>query len=245
MEFDNKLVLVTGATSGIGKKIAEELISNGATVIINYGHDDNKAKELKDIYKDKIYIIKADISDELEVKDMFDEIKKQYGKLNYLVNNAGTNIDSYIENFDIKDFKKVIDTNLIGKFLCTKYAIPLLRVEDNSSIVNIASKLGTNPCEEASAYCISEAGIINLTKCSMLELSKYKIRVNTVSPSFVKTPLSLAGWTSEEIELKKEKNPLKRLGETIDIANTVLFLLSNKASFINGQNINVNGGSLT
>jgi len=171
---------------------------------------------------------------------MFNKIEK----LDYLINNAGTNIDSYIETFYIQDFRKVIDVNLIGKVICTKYAIPLLKNSESASIVNIASRLGTKPCIEASAYCSAEAGVINFTKASALELSKYKIRVNTVSPSLTITPLALEGWTEQEIEQHKKNNPLKRLGETIDIANAVLFLLSDKASYINGENINVNGGSL-
>ena len=165
-------------------------------------------------------------------------------KLDYLINNAGTNIDSYIETFDIQDFRKVLDVNLVGKVICTKHAIPLLKNSENASVVNIASRLGTKPCVEASAYCSAEAGIINFTQASALELSKYKIRVNTVSPSLTITPLALEGWTEQEIEQHKKNNPLKRLGETIDIANAVLFLLSDKASYINGENINVNGGSL-
>lgn len=242
-EFDNRVALVTGGTSGIGKEIAKQLLINGAKVIINYGHNEenyeNTKKEFEE-YKDKVIFIKADISNEDEVIEMFNKIEK----LDYLINNAGTNIDSYIETFYIQDFRKVIDVNLIGKVICTKYAIPLLKNSESASIVNIASRLGTKPCIEASAYCSAEAGVINFTKASALELSKYKIRVNTVSPSLTVTPLALYGWTDEEIEEQKENNPLKRLGETIDIANAVLFLLSDKASYINGENINVNGGSL-
>ena len=222
-EFDNRVALVTGGTSGIGKEIAKQLLINGAKVIINYGHNEenyeNTKKEFEE-YKDKVIFIKADISNEDEVIEMFNKIEK----LDYLINNAGTNIDSYIETFYIQDFRKVIDVNLIGKVICTKYAIPLLKNSENASIVNIASRLGTKP--------------------SALELSKYKIRVNTVSPSLTITPLALEGWTEQEIEQHKKNNPLKRLGETIDIANAVLFLLSDKASYINGENINVNGGSL-
>lgn len=242
-EFDNRVALVTGGTSGIGKEIAKQLLINGAKVIINYGHNEenyeNTKKEFEE-YKDKVIFIKADISNEDEVIEMFNKIEK----LDYLINNAGTNIDSYIETFYIQDFRKVIDVNLIGKVICTKYAIPLLKNSESASIVNIASRLGTKPCIEASAYCSAEAGVINFTKASALELSKYKIRVNTVSPSLTVTPLALYGWTDEEIEEQKENNPLKRLGETIDIANAVLFLLSDKASYINGENLNVNGGSL-
>lgn len=243
MEFENKVALVTGGTSGIGKEIAKQLLINGAKVIINYSNNEenyqNTKKEFEE-YKGKVLFVKADVSNEEEVTKMFEQIEK----LDYLINNAGTNIDSYIESFDIKEFKKVLDVNLIGKVICTKHAIPLLKNSKTPSIVNIASRLGTKPCMEASAYCAAEAGIINFTGSSALELSKYGIRVNTVSPSLTITPLALYGWTKEEIEEQKENNPLKRLGETIDIANTVLFLLSDKASYINGENINVNGGSL-
>ena len=243
MEFENKIALVTGGTSGIGREIAKQLLINGAKVIINYSNNEenyqNTKKEFEE-YKGKVLFVKADVSNEEEVTKMFEQIEK----LDYLINNAGINIDSYIESFDIKEFKKVLDVNLIGKVICTKHAIPLLKNSKTPSIVNIASRLGTKPCMEASAYCAAEAGIINFSGASALELSKYGIRVNTVSPSLTITPLALYGWTKEEIEEQKENNPLKRLGETIDIANTVLFLLSDKASYINGENINVNGGSL-
>ncbi|MDD3186860.1 MAG: SDR family NAD(P)-dependent oxidoreductase [Bacilli bacterium] len=247
MDFKDKIALVTGGTSGIGKKIAEELLKQGSKVIINYGHDDIQAQKTKqelDNYKNNIVLIKADLSNLEEVKLMFEEVKNKYGKLDYLVNNAGTNVDSYIENFNIEDWNKVLNVNLTGKFLCTKYAIPLLKKSKSAAIVNIASRLGTRPCKEASAYCVAESGIINFTKCSALELSEQGIRVNTVSPGLTITPLSLNGWTEKEIEETKNSNPLKRLGETIDIANAVLFLLSDDASYITGQNINVNRGGL-
>ncbi len=242
-----KIALVTGGTSGIGKEIAKQLLLQGCFVFINFGHNDEQMfeakKELKQI-SESFKFIKADVSNEEEVYIMMNKINEKFGKLDYLINNAGTNVDSFIENLDIADFKKVINVNLIGKVLCTKHAIPLLRKAKNPSIVNIASRLGTRPCEEASAYCAAEAGIINLTMSSALELAKYNIRVNTVSPGLTNTPLAMAGWTEEEIALQKKNNPMKRIGETEDIANAVLFLLSDKASYINGENINVNGGTL-
>ena len=243
MNFENKVALVTGGTSGIGKEIAKQLLINGAKVIINYAHNEENYKKTKnefEEYKDNVLFIKADVSNEDEVIKMFEQI----GKLDYLINNAGTNIDSYIEEFNTEDFRRVLDVNLVGKVICTKHAVPLLKNSKAPSIVNIASRLGTRPCVEASAYCSAEAGIINFTQASALELSKYSIRVNTVSPSLTITPLALEGWTEQEIEKHKQNNPLKRLGETIDIANAVLFLLSEKASYINGENLNVNGGSL-
>ena len=243
MNFENKVALVTGGTSGIGKEIAKQLLTNGAKVIINYAHNEENYQKTKnefEEFKDDVLFIKADVSNEAEVIRMFEQIEK----LDYLINNAGTNIDSYIEEFSIEDFRRVLDVNLVGKVICTKHAVPLLKNSKTPSIVNIASRLGTRPCVEASAYCSAEAGIINFTQASALELSKYSIRVNTVSPSLTITPLALEGWTKQEIEEHKQNNPLKRLGETIDIANAVLFLISDEASYINGENLNVNGGSI-
>jgi len=245
--FKDKIALVTGGTSGIGKEIVKQLLIEEARVIINYESNEERANEtLNELseYKDKILLVKADITNETEVIEMFNKIQSVFGSLDYLVNNAGINIDSWIENYSVDDFQKVINVNLVGKMICTKYAIPLLKKSKKPSIVNIASRLGTKPCVEASAYCSAEAGIINFTGASALELSKYNIRVNCISPSLTVTPMALAGWSKEEIEETKNNNPLKRLGETVDIANAVLFILSDKASYINGENLNVNGGIL-
>lgn len=241
-----KIALVTGGSSGIGKKIVEHLLEEGAFVYVNFGHNQEQMMEAKkdfDKISEKYECIKADVSDEKQVENMMQTIKEKSGKLDYLVNNAGCNVDAFIESANMIDFKRVVDVNFVGKVLVTKYAISLLEKESNSAIVNISSRLGSMPCVEASAYCASAAAIINFTKSSALELAKYKIRVNCVSPSLTITPLALSGWTEAEIEEQKMNNPLKRLGECEDIANTVLFLLSDKASYINGQNINVNGGS--
>lgn len=171
MNFENKVALVTGGTSGIGKEIAKQLLINGARVIINYAHNEENYKRTKnefEKYKDNILFIKADVSNEDEVIRMF----KQIEKLDYLINNAGTNIDSFIEKFDIEDFRRVLDVNLVGKVICTKHAIPLLKNSKTPSIVNIASRLGTKPCVEASAYCSAEAGIINFTRSKCIRTFK-------------------------------------------------------------------------
>ncbi len=245
--FEGKIALVTGGTSGIGKKIAELLLSEGAFVFINYHSNETQMfdakKELKNI-SSNLEFIKANIANEEEVLAMMNKINEKKGHLDFLINNAGTNVDAFIEDADMVSFKRVIDVNFIGKVITTKQALPLLKKGKESVIINIASRLGTTPCEEASAYCGAAAAIINFTKSASMELAKYNIRVNCVSPSLTITPLALEGWSEEEIKMQTEENPLKRLASTEDIANTVIFLLSDKASYINGQNINVNGGSL-
>ncbi len=241
------IYLVTGATSGIGKQIAEDLLKSGNEVVLNYGNNDKQAKAVEKEFNSKGYkfsICKADISNEKQVKEMFSFVEKNYGKLNGLVNNAGTNVDEFVETCILENYMKVVNTNFIGKMLCSKYAIPLLKNQENACIVNIASSLGIRPDSECSAYCCSASAIITLTQCLAMELADYNIRVNCVSPAFTPTPLSLAGWTKEEIEGKEKRNPCHRLGKVEDMSNAVLFLLSNKADYINGENLKVNGGGI-
>ena len=239
--------LVTGGTSGIGKEIALELLEEGNEVIITYAHNDEQAQNTQKEFKEKGYsveVFKADISEEEQVKALFDFAKEKFGKLNGLVNNAGTNIDEFVETCSLENYMRVVNTNFIGKMLCSKYAIPLLKNQENACIVNISSSLGVRPDTECSAYCCSASAIITLTQCLAMELAEQNIRVNCVSPAFTPTPLSLAGWTEEEIKAKEKRNPRHRLGKVEDMANAVLFLLSEKADYINGENLKVKGGGI-
>ena len=239
----NKIALVTGGTSGIGKEIVKNLLEDNNTVITCYHSDDEQAKRVEEeINNPHLFIIKCDVSCEENVVKMYDEIESKFGKIDYLVNNAGTNVDGFIKDYNMDDFKKVLDTNLLGKVICTKHAYR--HMNDGGSIVNIASRLGVKPCAESPAYCASAAAIINFTKATSLEFSDKKIRVNSISPGLTITPLSLAGWTEKEIKETEKNNPLKRLGKPEDIANLCLFLLSEKALYITGENILVTGGSV-
>ena len=246
-QFESKVALVTGSTSGIGRQIAKQLSEEGAKVVINYAHNEELAKEtmlLFNSYLDNILLVKADISKEDEVKKMFQKIKDNFGKLDFLVNNAAYDKILSLEDLTPEEFKKELDVNLVARWMCIKYAIPLFKKSDYPRIVNIASRLGQRPMYDSLAYCCSEAATIMLSKVSALELSKYNIKVNTVSPSLTLTPLGKKSYTEEEIKKTAEKNPSKRLGECEDTANLVLFLLSQEADYINGENINVNGGIL-
>lgn len=246
-KFTNRVALVTGSTSGIGKQIAKQLLEQGAKVIINYAHNEENAEETKNDFKnfsDKTLFIKADVSNEEQVKNMYKEIENKFGKLDFVINNAVYDRICSIENLTPDEFKKELDVNIIGRWLIIKHAIPFLKKSDYPRIINIASRLGTKPMEDSIAYCVSEAGTIMLTKCCALELSKYNIKANTVSPSMTLTPFAKKSYSEEEIKSTAMKNPSKRLGECEDTANLVLFLLSKEADYINGENINVNGGIL-
>lgn len=239
--MNNKIALVTGGTSGIGKEIVKELIAKGCKVITCYAHNEDNAKTLEtEINNNNLLITKCDISNEIDVINMMNIIKEKYGSIDYLVNNAGTFIDNYIKDFNIEEFKKVIDTNLIGKVICTKYSYPIMN--EGGSIVNISSHLGVVPCTESPAYCAAAAGIINFTKATALEFADKKIRANSICPAFTPTPLSLKGWNKEEIDKKLNETPLGRFATPEDTAKLCLFLLSNDSNFITGENIWINGG---
>lgn len=188
---------------------------------------------------------KADISDEQAVQKMFEEIEKDHGKLDYLVNNAGIDAPQPFESYKLSDWNNVIGVNLTGKFLCIKHAIPILKRSDNPRIVNIASRMAEKPyVPEISAYACAEAGVVMLSKVAAKELAEYRIRVNTVSPGLTRTPLTESIIPDEATwEKLSGMNPSKRVGKPSDVANVVLFLLSDEADYINGVNIDVNGGS--
>lgn len=248
MDFNDKVILVTGSTSGIGQGIAKALLEKGAKVIINYAHNEEKAKETKELFKNyenNILFIKTDISDEKSVIEMYKKIEERFGKLDGLVNNAVYDKIFSIEDLPVEEFRRELDVNVIARWMCIKYAIPLLRKSNMPRIINIASRLGTKPIEDSVAYCTSEAATIMLTQCCALELTrKYNIKTNTVSPSMTLTPLAKKSYTEDEIKRTAAKNPSGRLGEVEDTVNAVLFLLSEQADYINGENLNVNGGIL-
>lgn len=247
IDFKDKIILVTGSTSGIGRQIAKQLLENGAKVIINYGHNDRLAEEtMKELsnFKDNILLIKCDLSKANEVDNMFNEIKERFSKLDGLVNCAAYDKVLSIEDLTIEEYRHELDVNVVSRWQCIKNSIPLMKKSDKPRVINIASRLGTKPMEDSVAYCTCEAATIMLTKCCALELSKYNIKVNTVSPSLTLTPLGMQSYSEEEIKATAEKNPSKRIGTVEDTANLVLFLLSDKADYINGENVNVNGGIL-
>ena len=175
---------------------------------------------------------------------MFEFVNSEFGGLDVLINNAGIGHLKRMGDQDYNDWKRVVEINLGGKFLCVKYATPLLKKSKDPKIINIASRLATKPMERASAYGPSASGIVMLTKVLALELSKYNIQVNSISPGLIRTPLTEKEWTKEDFDNYAKNNPSGRVGDVADVANTVLFLVSDSASYINGENINVNGGSL-
>lgn len=245
----NKTALITGANSGIGAEIAKKLAQKGVLVFINYSRSDKKAEKVASEIRENggsVNLVKADISNEDEVKRMFVDIAKSVKTLDYLVNNAGIDIPQPLETYNLSDWNKIIAVNLTGKFLCIKHALPLMKTSEAPRVVNIASRMAEKPyVPEIGAYACAEAGVVMLTKVAAKELALYNVRVNTVSPGLTRTPLTESLITNEQewTEISKA-NPSKRVGKPEDVANAVLFLLSEEADYINGINVEVNGGSV-
>ena len=246
-DFNGKIALVTGSSSGIGKGIAEALCKAGAIVILNSLQQDPELQATFEEFRQKgynVFPIWADVSKEDQVKDMFETIDREFDRLDYLCNNAGIAINNSIENNLQSTWDKVLEVNLMGKMLCIKHAVPLLKKSKSPRIVNTSSRLGTKPIKNSSAYCCSQAGILMLTKCSALELAEYNIRVNAVSPALTLTPLATKKYTQQEIDNFAKENPAGRVCEVADTVNAVMFLLSEESDFITGESIEVSGGNL-
>ncbi len=240
-----KTVLVTGASRGLGRSIALKFAENNHNIVINYNNSKDEAQELekyiKNNYKVEVLVIKADVSNEIEVKNMFNEIINKFNSVDVVVNNAGIAIDTIFEDKTIDNFHKILDTNLIGTFLVSKYASKYMLEKKEGNIINISSTNGIDTYYPYSMdYDASKAGVISLTKNLSKELSPY-IRVNCVCPGWINTDMNKE-LDKDYIEEETNKINLKRFAEPMEIANVVYFLASDEASYVNGSILIVDGG---
>ena len=238
------VALVTGGSRGIGRVIAEKLASAGFNIAICYSGNESAAQETIELCKKhgvQAMYIKADVSSETEVSEMFAQVKSLLGPVDVLVNNAGVTKDGLLIRMSEADFERVIDINLKGTFLCTKAAIKDMMKNRNGSIINITSIVGVQGNAGQANYSASKAGIIGFTKSVAREYGAKGVKVNAVAPGFIQTAM-----TDELPENVKEdylkRIPLNRFGKAEDVANVVEFLASEKASYITGQVIEVTGG---
>lgn len=241
--LDGKVVLVTGASRGIGKAIALLAAENHAHVIINYNKNEKGAAELVDMIHGKGFsasMIKADVSSEDEVKDMFSSIKEKHSKIDVLVNNAGLMRNSLLALTSTELFDHTIDVNLKGTFLCTRYASNMMRKQRSGRIINISSIVGLQGCEGQAVYSASKAAVIGFTRSVAKELGRYGITVNAIAPGLIET--DLIKDIKPDIREKMLSNiSLGRIGTSEDVAKVVLFLSSDLASYVSGSVIAVDG----
>lgn len=243
-DLTGKVALVTGASRGIGKAIAESLAKSGATVIVNYCGSKEKAEEVvEQIVADggMAEAMQCDVSDYADTEKMTQTIIQKYQKVDILVNNAGVTRDNLMIKMSENDFDQVLSTNLKGAFNTMKHLYRNFIKLRSGKIINISSVSGVMGNAGQANYSASKAGVIGLTKSMARELASRNVCVNAVAPGFVETDMT--GKMSETIlENAKQSIPLQRLGAPEDIANIVAFLASENANYITGQVICVDGG---
>lgn len=242
--LQDKVAVVTGASRGIGREVALKLASYGAKVAINYCGSKEKAEEVKKMIEETggiASVYQADVADSAAVTAMFSEIIKEYGRIDILVNNAGITRDNLILKMSEEEFNAVIDTNLKGVYYCLKQVSKLMLKQKSGRIINMSSICGVIGNAGQINYCAAKAGVIGMTKSLARELGSRGITVNAVAPGFIQTEM-----TDKLPESVKENMitqiPLKHFGVVEDVAETVAFLASDKAAYITGQTIHVDGG---
>ena len=244
MLLDGKTALVTGASRGIGRAIALCLAAEGARVAINYAGNVKAAEEVKasvEAAGGTAILCQADIADSAAVEAMIADVVKEFGAIDILVNNAGITRDTLLMRMKDEDFAKVLDTNLKGVFYCTKAVSKLMMKKRSGRIVNMASVVGLVGNAGQTNYAAAKAGVIGFSKSAAKELASRGITVNVVAPGFIGTDMT-AGLPESVKEKMLTDIPLSRMGEPEDVANAVLFLASDQASYITGQVVNVDGG---
>ncbi|ACA43644.1 3-oxoacyl-[acyl-carrier-protein] reductase [Clostridium botulinum] len=244
--LEGKTAIVTGASRGIGRAIAKKLASMGANLVLNYRKSANEIdtliEEIK-VYEVETLVIQGDVSSFEDCKKIADEAKNKFGSIDILINNAGITKDALILRMTEEDFDKVISVNLKGVYNCSKHIAPIMLKQRSGKIINISSVVGVAGNAGQCNYAAAKAGVIGITKSLAKELGSRGITVNAVAPGYIKTDMTDA--LPEKVKKSIEDVlPLKRLGTPEDVAEAVGFLASDKASYITGQVIHVDGGMI-
>ncbi|WP_442599467.1 3-oxoacyl-[acyl-carrier-protein] reductase [Neobacillus sp. D3-1R] len=244
MNLEGKVVLVTGASRGIGREIALEFARQGANVAVNYSGSEAKANEVVDMIKElgrDAFAVKCDVSISDSVTEMVKGTIERFGKLDVLVNNAGITRDNLLMRMKEDEWDDVININLKGVFLCTKAVTRQMMKQRYGRIINVASIVGVSGNPGQANYVAAKAGVIGLTKTSAKELAARNITVNAIAPGFITTDMT--DKLTEEVKNEMLKAiPLARFGEPKDIAKVAAFLASDDSSYMTGQTLHIDGG---
>ncbi|GAA4164299.1 3-oxoacyl-[acyl-carrier-protein] reductase [Chryseobacterium ginsenosidimutans] len=244
--LEGKVALITGATRGIGKSIAEMYAQQGAKVAFTYAGSVDKAKELEATLSSVTQIkgYQSDASDFDAAQTLVDEVMAEFGQIDILINNAGITRDNLLLRMSKDDWDKVIKVNLDSVFNLTKAVIKPMMKAKSGSIINMTSVVGISGNAGQANYAASKAGVIGFTKSVALELGSRNIRCNAIAPGFIETEMT-AALDEKATQKWNEAIPMKKLGKTTDVANACIFLGSDMANYITGQTLNVDGGLLT
>jgi NAD(P)-dependent dehydrogenase (short-subunit alcohol dehydrogenase family) len=253
-KLENKVVLITGAAMGLGLAAAIEAAKNGALLSLIDNNEkalaDAKDEIKKQFPETKVITIKADVSKEAEVKNYVDETVKQFGRIDGFYNNAGIEgKQASLTEYDLDIFKKVIDINLLGVYYGLRYILPIMVKQKYGRVVNVASVGGIRGVMNQTPYVATKHAVTGITKNAALEYGRYNILTNAIAPGAILTPMVAEAFKQVNPEDPKKAeneyaqfNPTKRLGLPEEVAKLVNFLLSDEASYINGQTIAIDGG---
>ncbi|XP_072753477.1 3-oxoacyl-[acyl-carrier-protein] reductase FabG-like isoform X2 [Anoplolepis gracilipes] len=248
MSFTGKVVLITGASSGIGAATAVHLAQLGASLSISGRNKDNlnKVAEQCEQSNNKPFIVTGELTNETDVKSIIDSTVKHYGKLDVLINNAGVLEPGTIESTSLEQYDRVFNINVRSVYQLTTLAVPHL-IKTKGNIVNVSSVTGLRSFPGCLAYCMSKSAVDQFTRCIALELGPKQVRVNAVNPGVVITNLHRTSGMNEEqlkafFDHSKDTHVLGRTGDVTEVAKTIAFLASDDASFITGATLPVDGG---
>ena len=239
--MDNKVVLITGANRGIGESILHRLDADGYLVIGSSRSNEGVEKITSEIKKSNGKGIQMDVTDQKSIDDAIDYIKKDFGPIFGLINNAGITNDNLLMRMSDDQWSSVIDSNLNSLFRVTKSIVKDMMKARVGRIINIGSIVGMMGNAGQSNYSATKSGLLGFTKSLARELSSRNINVNSISPGFINTDMTKA-LSEDQIDALSKNIPLNRIAEPSEIASVVSFLLSDDSSYITGENINVNGG---
>jgi len=252
--FENKTIIITGAAMGLGLAAAKELAARGANLaLVDYNEkslNDAKAEIANDFPDAKIITVVADVSNEEAVKNYVDETVKAFNRIDGLYNNAGIEgRQAGMTEYDVSIFKKVIDINLMGVYYGMRYVIPVMQNQNYGRIVNVASVGGIRGVLNQVPYVASKHAVSGMTKNAALEYGRYSINTNAIAPGAILTPMVAEAFREVNPDDPKaaeteyaQRNPVKRLGLPAEVAKVVAFLLSEDASYVNGQTVAIDGG---
>lgn len=250
MMLKNKVALVTGGTSGIGYAVAHRYLKEGAKVVIS-GRTKKKCetvmRRLEKVGKGRVRYAYGDVSKSADAKKLIAETVKQFGRLDILVNSAGIYLEKRAEDTSEEEWNRIIDVDLKGVFLCSKYAYPQFRKQKAGMIINISSDAGITGNPNCAAYCAAKGGVSNLTRAMALDYARENIRVNAICPAVIDTPMNdneicLHEDPKEYARREAEEHPVGRIGRPEEVAFVALMLASEESGFMTGACVAVDGG---
>lgn len=242
--METKTALVTGAGRGIGKAIALALAAEGYQIVVNYNGSEEAANEVVALCEEKgvkAMVYRCNVADYAAVEQMMNDVVKEMGSIDVLVNNSGITKDGLLLRMKEEDFDRVVEVNLKGCFNCIRHVARIMMKQRHGSIINMSSVVGLSGNIGQANYAASKAGIIGLTKSTAKELAARGIRVNAIAPGFVETEMTKV-LSEEARQAAMSMIAMKRFASTDDIADLAVFLASDKSSYITGQVISVDGG---